>query len=163
MIDDHWQMHTGECGRQIGQITHIDPQLQVPAKVCHCGQQRLDLFERHAILVIRFPVATELIGAQTAHTGHVPLLECHDGQFGAAHGDAPQPRRRAGQRIQHGAIVTAIRAWLYKNTAVEAEAVEQREIRFEWRIVRRVAARLGIGKARGRTKYVAMTVTRTLR
>jgi hypothetical protein len=38
------------------------------------------------------------------------------------------------------------RARLYKNATVEAEAVEQREIGFERRIVRRVTVRLGIGK-----------------
>src|SRR5262249_38478123 len=38
------------------------------------------------------------------------------------------------------------RARLSKNAAVEAEAVEQREIGLERRIVRRVTMRLGIGK-----------------
>src|SRR5262249_16386178 len=108
-------------------------------------------------------VATEFIDTQAALAGNVPLLECRGVQFGATNSNAAQSHRRAGQRIQHGAIVAAIRAQLYKNTAVEAEAVEQREIGFERRIVRRVTTQLGIGKARSRTKYVAVTVTGTLR
>jgi hypothetical protein len=52
---------------------------------------------------------------------------------------------------------------LYKNAVVKAKPVEQRKIGFERCVIWRVTARLGIRKARGRTKYVAVTVTSALR
>jgi hypothetical protein len=82
----------------------------------------------------------------------VPLLECRDAQLGTTDCDAAQPIRRTRKCIEHSVIVAAISAWLHKDTAGEAEAVEQGEIVFERRVIWRVAARLRIGKARGRTK-----------
>ena len=66
----------------------------MPAEIGHCGQQRLNVFERYTVLVVGLTVTAEFVDAQATHTGRVPLLECCSAQLGATHCDAAQPRRR---------------------------------------------------------------------
>ena len=130
----------------------------MPAEIGEQRQERLDLLQADAVLVIGLAVAAEFVGAQAAHAGGVPLLQCCRGQLGAADRHAAQALGFARERIEHRAIVAAIGARLHQHAAIEAEAVEQGEIGFERRVVRRVAARLRIGKPRGRAEDVAVAV-----
>jgi len=100
----------------------------MPVEIGHCRQQRLDVFEGNAVLIVVLSGAPEFIGAQAAYADRVPLPEHRDVEFSTPDRDTSQPRSRSRQSIKHGAIVAAVRAWLHQDTAVEAESVEQPEV-----------------------------------
>src|SRR5665213_2367255 len=134
----------------------------MPAEFGELRQQRLDFLQADAVLVIRLAVAAKFIGAQAAHTGGMPLLEDRGCELGAADRHAAQPLWLAHQRIEHRRIVAAIGGRLHQHAALEAEPVEQRQVRGERCVVRRIAARLRIRKPRRRTEDVAMAVAGAL-
>ena len=78
--------------------------------------------------------------AQAAQADAVPVAQFGRRDPRIRDGDAAKPAWIAFQRVKHDAVVVAVRVALHDHAMREAEMIEQREIFFDRRVRRRVAA-----------------------
>ena len=113
---------------RVGEVLHVDPELQVPAELLHHGCERPRRVERNATAVVQLSVAEEMIEAKPAHAERVPAALLGRRRGGIRDRDAAQAFRLAVQRIEHRRIIAAVRGALHQRTAVEAERGEQPQV-----------------------------------
>jgi hypothetical protein len=96
--------------------------------------------------VVQPAAAKEVVEAQSLDAERGPARELGRRRVGLGHRDAAQPVGMPRQRVEHGAVVAAMRAALHQDAAREAERVEHAEIFCERCVGRRVAAIRRVGK-----------------
>ena len=125
VVDHDRQADLFQDRDRVGQILHVDPELQVPAEILQDRREDPRVLERHAAAIVQLSVAEEVIEAQAAHAERIPGAEIHRRRIAVGDRDAAQPVRMPLQRVEHRCIVAAVRAPLHQRAALEAERVEQ--------------------------------------
>lgn len=132
----------------------------MPAELCHPRRKRARRLERNAAAVMQAAAAKEVIEAQPPYAEPCPPPKLGQWRFGIGDRDAAQPLGMAREGVEHRAVVAPVRAALHQDATREAKRLEHAEIFRERGVGRRVAAIRRVGKPRGRSEHVRMSVAR---
>ena len=162
VVDDdrHLGGDVAQCAGDLGQDAPLAPHLHHPVQRAHRRPECLEHVEADAAHVAGAAGGREQVEAQPAHAAAVPIRQRVGGDARVRDGDAAQPIGPARERIEHDAVVVAVRVALHHDAMREAEVVEQRDVVFRRRRRWRVAAPLREGKFLRRPEHVGMRIPR---